>query len=434
LSCETNQKKASAAGAPSGVSALGQKIGHVTGAVSRKVTRSIGQASSKTLAVAESFDGPRSLDSLSTAVVGLEAGSWLWSRRQSLFGKNTDTSPATGGDITVPDWLARGVEKRQADEANRSGKHFFGRAQQAGSAARRWRNQSLLAVGALKLGNTAGTFAGTGLARLTRAEAQAAEQRFFFPNTTKFPVGVWQSKLTPLLNRVDSGLGKMRRSDGTMLEIKGKTWHRGTLVIDTAQGERTITHIQSMSLPQQHYYFSRRLSDNEAVGLVTGQKGFDPKYMKGYVGQVSEVESLTPTWARTKKSLIRGQLLWGDSADKEEEPAIQSQGQAKASPPQKTKVEPPTGKPRTDQSGLFPLEKIGDRVSLEGKDYPVIVRRVVNSPMNKRPLADAAYYDPEADAWKVVIDEEARGTLANQVRAGTLQLWPVEKEKDGDNQ
>jgi hypothetical protein len=90
------------------MSALGQKIGDVTGAVSRKVTRSIGQASSKTLAVAESFDDPRSLDSLSTAVVGVEAGSWLWSRRQSLFGKNTATSPATGGDITVPDWLARG--------------------------------------------------------------------------------------------------------------------------------------------------------------------------------------------------------------------------------------------------------------------------------------------------------------------------------------
>ena len=188
-------------------------------------------------------------------------------------------------------------------------------------------------------------------------------------------------------------------------------------------------HLQSMSLPQQHYYFSRCLSDNEAVGIVTGQKGFDPKYMEGYVGQISEVESLAPTWARTKKSLIRGQLLWGGASQKEQ-PAHQTQAARPKAKKSKAKTAGQRQSEQQDRTGLFPLEKIGDRVSLDGKDYPVIVRRVVTSPFHTKPLADAAYYDAETDAWKVVTDEAARSKLANQVRAGAIQLWPVGKDAE----
>ncbi len=431
MSCETNAKKASAAGALAGLSAMQQKIGYVSGAITHAVTRSIGGAATRTLVVAESFDGPRSLDSLSMAIVGLEAGARLWPR------KSSGSVPDAGGDTDIPDWLAQGAEKRRADKARQTGQRFFSRAQQAESLARRLRHQGFLAAGALKLGHTATIFAGTGVAHLTRDEKSLSEQRFFFPNTTKVPVGVWQSSLTPLFNRLDSGLGPVRDSDGMMLEIKGQTWHRGTLEVSTAQGERMITHIQSMSLPQQHYYFSRRLSDNEAVGLVTGQKGFDPKYMDGYVGQISEVESLAPTWVRLKKSLIRSQLLWGGGSNQKGRPAQQAQTQApknkskaKKRPAQPVAAGQRHSEPQNQQTGLFPLEKIGDRVSLAGQDYPVIVRRVVNSPANNRPLADAAYYDADADAWKVVTDEEARSRLANQVRVGAIQPWPVKNEAE----
>jgi hypothetical protein len=424
LSCETNVKKAGAAGMLSGLSAVQQKIGYVTGAITQAVTRNIGQAAAKTLSVAESFNGPGSLDSLGMAVIGLEAGVWLWPRKSPVLGEHADKPETPPGD-DIPGWWTRGIEKRRTDKAIQSGKRFFSRVQQAESSARRIRNQALVAVGALKLGSTASIFAGTGLACLTRLEK--AEQRFFFPNTTQVPVGIWPSSLTPALNRLDSGLGTVRQSDGAMLEIKGKTWHRGTLVVKTAQGERTITHIQSMSLPQQHYYFNRRLSDNETVGIVTGQKGFDPKYMDGYVGQISEVESLAPTWARTKKSLIRGQLLWGGVYQKGQ-PAQQTQATRPKEKKSKAKTVGQRQAEPQDRSSLFPLEKIGDRVSLGGKDYPVIVRRVVASRFHQKPLADAAYYDAEADAWKVVTDEEARRWLANQVRLGAIQLWPVEKE------
>jgi hypothetical protein len=255
LSCETNSKKAGVAGMLSGLSVIQQKAGHVTGAITQAMTRNIGQAAAKTLSVAESFDGPGSLDSLGIAVVGLEAGAWLWSRKSPVLGENVsspETSP--GGDI--PGWWTRGIEKRRAARAIQSGKRFFSRAQQAESSARRIRYQALVAVGALKLSNTASIFAGTGLARLTRLEK--AEQKFFFPNTTKVPVGRWPSRLTPALNRLDRGLAAVRESEGVMLEIKGQTWHRGTMVVKTAQGERTVTHIQSMSLPQQHYYSNSR--------------------------------------------------------------------------------------------------------------------------------------------------------------------------------
>ncbi|MFC1975327.1 hypothetical protein ACFLXQ_02890 [Chloroflexota bacterium] len=428
MSCETNSKKVGLAGALAGLSAMQQKIGYVSGAITHAVTRNIGLVAGKTLSIAESFDGPGSLDSLSMAVVGLEAGARFWPHQ------SPGSVPDAGGDTDIPDWLAQGVERRRADKARQTGQRFFSRAQQAESLARRLRHQGLLAVGALKLGHTATIFAGTGVAHLTKDEKSSSEQRFFFPNTTKIPVGVWPSSLTPLLNRLDSGLGLVRDSGGMMLEIKGQTWHRGTLEVSTAQGERTITHIQSMSLPQQHYYFSRRLSDNEAVGTVTGQKGFDPKYMDGYIGQISEVESLVPTWARIKKSLIRGQLLWGGHSNQKGRPAQQAQTQAPKNkskrPARPVAAGQRQSEPQNEETGLFPLEKIGDRVSLAGQDYPVIVRRVVNSPANKRPLADAAYYDAEADAWKVVTDEEARSRLANQVRVGAIQPWPVKKEAE----
>jgi hypothetical protein len=160
--------------------------------------------------------------------------------------------------------------------------------------------------------------------------------------------------------------------------------------------------------------------------------------MESYVGQISEVESLAPTWARTKKGLIRGQLLWGGAKPKGQPAAASQAGPQSQQPgtsekkPGEEKTGPKPRRPaRPDQGDLFPLEQIGDRVSLGGKDYPVIVRRVVPpSAFNEKALADAAYYDDEADVWKVVTDEQARSRLANQVRAGTLQLWPLDKDSE----
>ena len=101
-----------------------------------------------------------------------------------------------------------------------------------------------------------------------------------------------------------------------MFRIGAKMWHRGTLVVKTGQGERTITHLQSLSLPNSHYYFNRPLADEQAVGLAAGQ--IDPATIPGYVGRVSPVEALCPIWNDTKHALIKTQLYWLSSASQAE--------------------------------------------------------------------------------------------------------------------
>ena len=56
-----------------------------------------------------------------------------------------------------------------------------------------------------------------------------------------------------------------------MVEWHDQSWHRGTTVVKTGRGERTVTHLQRLSLPAVHYYFNRRLSDQEVVGIVSGR-------------------------------------------------------------------------------------------------------------------------------------------------------------------
>jgi hypothetical protein len=76
---------------------------------------------------------------------------------------------------------------------------------------------------------------------------------------------------------------------------------------------------------------------------------------------------------------------------------------------------------------IHPLDGVKHQVTLDGQDYPAMVRRVVSSP-GGRSLADATYYDKEAGAWKTVEDEDARARLAEQVQAGQIEPW----EKGGD--
>ena len=129
-------------------------------------------------------------------------------------------------------------------------------------------------------------------------------------------VGVWESGLTHMLNKADLlgahqlGIG-VRSSDGIVFEASGQTWHRGTSVVDTPGGERTITHLQSLSLPADHYYFDRPLDDARAIEIAN--KTARPEDAPGYVGQISSLEALTPGWAMAKRAMITSQLYWGGS-------------------------------------------------------------------------------------------------------------------------
>ena len=132
--------------------------------------------------------------------------------------------------------------------------------------------------------------------------------------TAREQVSVWRTKLTPALNALDLPnpfqREGVRASDGVLFQTGGVTWHRGTMIVDTPRGERMICHLQNLALPPTHYYFSAHLSNDQAVGIAAGR--VRPEQQPGYVGQVSQIESLTVGWAAAKHAMIRSCLYWGD--------------------------------------------------------------------------------------------------------------------------
>lgn len=405
MSCETNGLKAKVAGLRVGISGLNNKAAAAGARIVTGLGRGAGRAAGMTMGLLESFDGPQTLDDLGPAALVAEVWGML-SRRTSGQASGDMIASATPppevgytlgpsvNDADIPGWFTAGVEAKRAEAAAQAGRRFTTTGERQAAQGRQWRGRALLGLGLLKLGRTGSTAAGSGLARLSRTTDGPVEPRFFFPRSANLPVKVWSSHLTPLLNRLDAGPWPVQVSAGRMFELAGVTWHRGTVLVKTPQGERTLTHLQRLSLPACHYYFKRRLSDNETVGLIAGQKGFEPKSMAGYVGQISEVESLAPSWAAAKGQLIRAALLWD---------------------------EPPGGTLNEEAA------QADDRIEINGRSYPVIVTRIVGTP-GRDPRAEAAYYD--GTVWQEVRDSGLKKMLARRVEAGQLKLWSGKEHQD----
>lgn len=156
---------------------------------------------------------------------------------------------------------------------------------------------------------------GTGLGRLSQtgpAGTVTQEKRRLLFFKQQVPVSLWKSSLTPLLNKRDvigtTQAQKVVSSRGVMFTTGGKTWHQGTTVVKMPAGRRTLTHLQSLSLPASHYFFDRPVSKERSVGLASGT--LKPAEVPGFVGQVSAAESLCPAWAANKQTLIKAHLHW----------------------------------------------------------------------------------------------------------------------------
>ncbi len=363
MSCNGSSQRFSTAGVKAGVAGL-----------SGKFTGTMGRAATVALKLTESFDGPASLDSLTGAALLLEAGALLTAGREGRWRQAYRLATQDADKQQSPEW-SLGLPEPETSP------------RQPERTAERLRRRTTLTLGLLRLGQAASVAAGTGLGRLSRSGESEVERRVFFPNSTRQSVSLWPSKLTPFFNRADAGTAKVKESEGLMFEVNGKSWHRGRLTFQTNQGERTMTHLQSLSLPSTHYYFDRPLTDNETAGIITGQKGFEPKQMPGYAGQVTEVDGLLPAWAGVKHSLIQAHLRWG--------PVVTAYPQPSARPSQ-------------------------PHVRLGAQEYPVMVRKVVQE--GPRHLAVAAYYDDQAGAWQEIKNAGIRESLARQVEQGKLKV------------
>jgi hypothetical protein len=251
--------------------------------------RGRGVLATKALAVVDSVDMPKSIDALMPVAA---AGALVAGMRR----------PGRAGGI-----LALRDGRRQ-DQA--------GLGQQKSKAAR---GLILNSMATAQLGRALTGGIGTAVSRLSRDKKGPAQTEGYFgregpgvgPRTV---VRTWSSRLTPLLNARDvfgqPGI-KVKASGGMMLEHNGKTWHLGETVVETAGGKRHLTHLQSMSAPGAHYFFSGPVNKWEAVGLISGNANYPPRSIPGYAGQITEVESVCPIWANAKQALVKTHLLWG---------------------------------------------------------------------------------------------------------------------------
>jgi hypothetical protein len=251
VSCEqTSNRLGATAAIKGGLTTLQSKAGNIAGRTLGSLERGLGRSATAALTVANSIDPPRSVDTLlPVAAVG------------ALLGGN------------------------------------------------KTRHRILNTVGTLQVARAVTTGAGTAAGRLSRTGP--AVQRNYFD---RVQMRSWPSRLTPLLNAQDiRGIRRLKVlfSQGQMFESRGKTWHLGVTQVQTSQGERTMGHLQSLNAPATHYYFNRALREAEVAGIISHQRGFEPKHLPGFAGEVTEVESLSPMLAGVKQRLIQTHLYFG---------------------------------------------------------------------------------------------------------------------------
>ncbi len=325
MSCDSNSNKVGrSAGLSAGIGALSGKVGHTTGVTLARLEQAgnrLGQATAPISgAVLDAVDRKGVLAQLSRdiAIRATAIGAAVGAVSVAI-----DRAHADGGD--KPQESASAYDEWAAQL-------FGGSSHLSGGAT------VLAAWWTAKTARVLTGGIGTSVSRATRG-GQVGEvtvprwiNRVSGKPMGKMQVRFWESGLAGPLNKADllgahvTGKG-VRSSEGAVFELGEKTWHRGTSVIDTPGGERTITHLQSLSLPADHYYFSRPLSDEHAAGIAV--KTVRPEDVPGYVGQVSSLEALTPGWAMAKRAMITSQLYWGGSrpaaqpsrAQKVEQPA-----------------------------------------------------------------------------------------------------------------
>ena len=156
-----------------------------------------------------------------------------------------------------------------------------------------------------KLGTAAATLSETGPAGSVTTERRRL--LFFKSNQT---VELHRSGLTGWLNRQNViGRRELIASQGLLFTTGGKTWHCGTVTFAVGQNKRTITHLQSLSYPAEHYYFDRVCPTNRRwrwpAGKQTGNNS-------GFTARSVKAEMLCPAWTGAKRALILARLHWKD--------------------------------------------------------------------------------------------------------------------------
>lgn len=180
-----------------------------------------------------------------------------------------------------------------------------------------------MANGLGKLQNTTGNTLGDASRKDLVATVVQPRRAMLGLLNTQEAVNLWHSRLTPQLNSRDGlGVGEtLLSSTGILIkdDQTNTTWHRGTAIVRMLDGtNRTLTHMQSLSYPSQHYYFDRKLTHQETANLATGQA--HPPEMAGYIGQVGPIEGLTG-WGQAKHALLKTRIYYPNGESPGQRPA-----------------------------------------------------------------------------------------------------------------
>lgn len=259
----------------------------------------------------------------------------------------------------------------------------------------------------------------------------------------------------------------------------GRTWLSRTVSFPGPEG-RSLSVLRSLSFPRREYYFDRALAPQHAVDIVKGD--LEPESLPGFIGSVNELEDASGVgnlkrlffaadWLLVDPSerdvgsggegadyqaLVRGDKPGGGSGPQKIEvktgggspgpqvirskPAWQSgssaygsqyfrSGSSSGSPPPPPPPPPPWEPGSTAGAATSDASGGTQTIRVDGRERPLVIRRVVVNPITNRPRAEAAWYDESLGRWRLVDDDDVREKLAEEVRAGRLRVdpdgWPV---------
>lgn len=142
---------------------------------------------------------------------------------------------------------------------------------------------------------------------------------------------VRKSPFTPktagVLNRLTGG--RVLEANGYYFFEGGKTWHCQSTTFQVGDESRTLTRVQSFSIPQREYFFDRPIGvpgDREpqegekvipiqrVVDTIKGDE--EPDAIPGFIGSVNELEGLTPLKG-IKHALFAANWLLVDQGERE---------------------------------------------------------------------------------------------------------------------
>jgi hypothetical protein len=285
------------------------------------------------------------------------------------------------------------------------------------------------------------------------------------------------AKAGQLFNRLSGG--RVQQADGFYFFESGRTWLSNSVETQLGDTPRTLTYLRSLSIPNREFFFDRRIEPQQQVDIALGDS--DPETIPGYLGSTNELENITnlgnfkrlfyaANWLLVDPSERDGggpELVDYDALTRGSKPGDGAAGYYTVSgspsgggpgyssgrswPSSSSSygglsrpIPPPPPSPpgygsyvpvrSTGSAITVPISnslkpaappdpgQVTDRVNIEGQDRPVVIKRIVTSPLTQRRRADALFYDEDIKQWREVVDDDIRERLAKAVDEGLIKM------------